>query len=45
MPLTVTLEVPVRPLSLPRTGLGLELILALALLLIVAGALVVRVAR
>ncbi|MDQ1444111.1 MAG: hypothetical protein QOI20_575 [Acidimicrobiaceae bacterium] len=45
MSFTVSLEVPVRPPSLPRTGTSIELMIALALLLVVAGALVLRVAR
>ncbi|HEV7888620.1 MAG TPA: hypothetical protein VGO92_13765 [Acidimicrobiales bacterium] len=45
MPLTVSLEVPARPLALPRTGGSVELLVAVALLLLVCGALMLRAAR
>jgi LPXTG-motif cell wall-anchored protein len=45
VPLTVSLEVPARPITLPLTGTSAELLVAVALLVLVCGALLVRVAR
>ena len=44
MPLTVSVDVPMAPADLPRTGAGIELLVALALLLVVVGAAAVLVA-
>jgi LPXTG-motif cell wall-anchored protein len=45
VPLTVSLEVPAGPIALPRTGTSADLLVAIALLVLVCGALLVRVAR
>jgi hypothetical protein len=45
MPLTVSLEIPAHRGDLPHTGFGLELFVAVALLLFVCGALALRLAK
>jgi hypothetical protein len=45
MPLTVSLDVPAHPSALARTGAGVDSLVALALLLLVMGAVLLHAAR
>jgi LPXTG-motif cell wall-anchored protein len=45
MSFTVSLDVPARPAPLPRTGANVEVLVALALVLLVVGAMIVRAVR
>jgi LPXTG-motif cell wall-anchored protein len=45
MSFTVSLDVPARPAPLPRTGANVEVLVAVALVLLLVGAMIVRSAR